>query len=265
MKCKYCGYNIGLEDKYCPHCGKLNDQAAQHIADMEHYEADYEQTKETVITKSTKFNGRTGRIAVIALLLMLMAVALNITHKYSDIETREKIKKEKTEKAVEKNRRNINATLKEMEEHREYLAMSYFVTNHRLRGDDNYDEYMRVFTAAISYKSIYEDILNIVDGYEGYEDDGKEQWCNEIAIYITDWNSYVSGEFWDDSPTSPMHSGTHGEFLADCRKDTQDMVQVYFKLTDEEAEAMWTMEQEALSAKLYEKCMELYPEGNADE
>ena len=37
MKCKYCGYNISLEEEYCPHCGNKNEEAAKHIADMEQY------------------------------------------------------------------------------------------------------------------------------------------------------------------------------------------------------------------------------------
>ena len=88
MKCKYCGYNIGLEDEYCPHCGKLNEQAATHIADMKHYEEDYEKTKESVVTKSAKFNARTGRMAVIAVLLMIIVILLGVAARYSDVETR---------------------------------------------------------------------------------------------------------------------------------------------------------------------------------
>ncbi len=260
MKCKYCGYNIGLEDEYCPHCGKLNELAAAHIADMKHYEEDYKQTKESVITKSARFNSRTGRLMVIAILLMIIVILLGIAARYSDVETRINVKKQRTEKAVEKNRQDITATLKEMEEHREYLAMRYYVLNHQLRSDDTYNDYTRVFTAVINYGAIYDDILNIVDGYEGYEDTGKKQWCDDMAIYISNWNSYVGGEFWGDSPDSPMHSGEHGAFIADAKKETQDMVQVYFKLSDEQAKKMWTMDKDEVARMLYEKCEELYPE-----
>ena len=155
----------------------------------------------------------------------------------------------------------MTATLKEMEEHREYLAMRYYVLNHNLRGDSNYSDYSRVFTAVINYGAIYDDILNIVDGYDGYEDTGRKQWCDDIAIYIANWNSYVGGEFWNDSPDSPMQSGSHGAFIADAKKETQDMVKVYFKLSDEQAKDMWTMDKDAIAQMLWEKCQDIYPEG----
>ena len=62
-----------------------------------------------------------------------------------------------------------------------------------------------------------------------------------------------------------MHSGEHGEFLLNIKKETQDMVQVYFKLTDEEASSMWEMSEEELGELLYTKCKDIYPEENSDE
>ena len=265
MKCKYCGYNIGIEEEYCPHCGNKNEQAARHIADMEQYKADYEQTKESVISKSTKINARTARIAIIALMVLIVAVMLIAIGNYSDFDKRYDSSREKAAKEVEKQKSNITATLEEMEEHRDYTAMNYFVLNHQLRSNDNYSDYSRVFTAAISYNAIYNDILNIVDGFEGYEEKAPKAWCDDIGIYISEWNSYVSGEFWSDPADSPMHSGEHGAFIADAKKDIQDMVQVYFELTDEQAASMWDMEREEIGAMLYAKCQDLYPEDKADE
>ena len=265
MKCKYCGYNLGLEDEYCPHCGKANEQAKKHIEDMKHYREDYEQTRDDVITKSTRFNSVTARVAIIAVLLLLIIIMLIITANNSDIETREKRNNKRIAEEVEKNRSEIEATLKEMEEHRDYLAMKYFMTNHRLRSNDDFNEYSRVFTAVIDYEVIYSDIISIVDGFDGYGDKTAKDRCYDIAIYISDWNRYVDGEFWNDSPDSPMHSGEHGAFLRDIRKDTQDMVQVYFELTDDQASSMWTMEKDDIGEMLYEKCMDLYPKDKEDD
>lgn len=265
MKCQYCGNNIGIEDEVCPHCGKENTQAAKHIADMQKYKEDYDKTKDNVIKKSTKFNDRTARIAIIALMIMIVAVMLVISRYYSDFETRNKRNEEKIAKEVEKNKGDIAATLKEMEEHRDYLAMDYYVLNHQLRGNRDYNDYERVFSAAICHTAIYTDIINIVDGYNHYGNSGNRDWCNDMAIYIADWNKHVEGEFWHDSPDSPMHAGEHGAFLADAKKDTQDMVQVYFELTEEQASEMWTMSKDEIADMLYERCKDLYPEVNANE
>ena len=62
-----------------------------------------------------------------------------------------------------------------------------------------------------------------------------------------------------------MHAGEHGAFLADIKKDTQDMVQVYFGLTDDQASSIWEMDRESLGALLYDNCREMYPQEGADE
>lgn len=265
MKCKYCGNNLGIEDEFCPHCGKENSQAAKHIADMKNYKEDYDRTKDEVIEKSTKFNSRVARIAIIAVLILIVAVLLIINDSYSDFEKREKMSQQKIAKELEKNKKNIGETLKEMEIHRDYLAMDYFILNHSLRSDEEYNDYARVFTAVIDYGVIHSDILNIVDGFDNYGKKSKRDWCDDIAIYVSQWENYVEGRFWNDTADSPMHAGEHGAFLADAKKDTQDMIQVYFELSDSQAEAIWSMEQEEIGDMLYEKCLDLYPEVEAHE
>ena len=31
MKCKYCGGEVSLSEKYCPYCGNLNEQTADKL------------------------------------------------------------------------------------------------------------------------------------------------------------------------------------------------------------------------------------------
>ncbi len=264
MKCQYCGSNLGIEDKVCPYCGKVNDQAAEHQAVIEEYRDEYEQTKSESKAKS-KAAGRTGRLIVIAIMLVLIIAMRISAFVNSDVGERERKKENKIAKEVDKNRDEISETLEELEKNRDYLGLEYYVLNYRLRSDDKYSSYSRVFTAAINYTAIYEDILNILDGFDGYEEKTDKDWCYDIAIYISDWNSYVGGEFWNDAANSPMHTGEHGAFLSDIRKDTQDMVQVYLELTDEQASSMWNMGREELGELLYSKCEDLYPEGMTNE
>lgn len=264
MKCQYCGSNLGIEDEVCPYCGKVNEQAASHQAVMKEYRDEYEKTKTDVKVRSVSA-GRTGRLIVIGLMLFVIIVLKISINSNSDVDTRERKKEKKIAKEVDKNIDAVTATLKEMENNRDYLALSYYMLNYRLRSDDRFSDYSRVFTAVISYRTIYEDILNILDGFDGYQEKTSKDWCYDAAIYISDWNSYVGGEFWNDRPDSPMHTGEHGAFLKDIRKDTQDMVQVYFGLTDEQASSIWNMDRESLGGMFYENCRELYPEREANE
>ena len=265
MKCQFCGYNLGIEEEFCPHCGKENSQAARHVADMKQFKDDYEKTKDTVIKKSRKFNERTSRALILVIMLLIVAGIMLLTRYLADFESNQVRNEKKRAQEVEKNLDSMKATLKEMEEHREYLAMEYYVLNHRLNSNENFRDYSRVFNAVIEYEVIYTDILGIVDGNDYYGERTKEDWCKDIAIYIDDWNAHVAGEFWNDSPDSPMHAPEHEAFMNDCKKEIQDMVQVYFELTDEQAEAMWTMGEEEVGRMLYDKCVDLYPEENANE
>ena len=264
MKCRYCGSNLGLEDAVCPYCGKVNKKAAKYLAEKNKYLNEFEKTKTDVKEKS-KTAGRIGRLAVIGVMLILILVMKFSVSRYSDVEYRINKREDIIASEVNKNRDSIAETVKEMEKNREYVALSCYILNYRLRSNEQYDDYFRVFTAAISYRTIYEDIISIVTGFEGYDNKTTKDWCYDAAIYISDWNSYVAGGFWNDSPDSPMHAGEHGAFLADAKKDAQDMVQVYFNLTDEQAESMWTMDKEALGELLYESCKELYPKEAAVE
>ncbi|MCR4789011.1 MAG: zinc ribbon domain-containing protein [Lachnospiraceae bacterium] len=259
MKCRYCGSNLGIEDKVCPYCGRANEQAAGYRAVMQEYRDEYDRTKADAKTRS-KTAGRTGRLIVIALMILVIIVLSISISKNSDVDTREKRETAKIAKEVTGKKDEISATLEEMEKNRDYLGMSYYMLNYRLRGDERYEEYARVFTAVINYRVIYEDILNILDGFDGYEEKTDRDWCYDAAIYISDWNSYVGGEFWNDPADSKMHAGEHGAFLADIRQDTQDMVQVYFDLTDDQASSMWDMDRGDLGKMLYSKCRDLYPE-----
>jgi len=265
MKCKYCGNNLGLEEEYCPHCGKPNEEAAKHIAGMKEYKEAYENVRKSVVKKNNRLNDRSARLVIIAVMVIIVAVLMILTKGYEDFETRQQKNDERIARELEKNRSTIDATLKEMESHRDYLAMDYYVLNYQLSHDSNYDSYVRVFSAATSYTVLYSDILGLVGDYDYFGERTNEDWCKDLAIYIASWNKYVEGEFWNDPPDSPMHAGEHGAFIADARKDIQDMIQVYFDLSDEQANAMWTMEEDDIAKMLYDKCKDIYPEAETDE
>lgn len=257
MKCKYCGTNLVLEDEICPHCGKINEQATAYVEEMKSYRTEYEK-KQTVTGKKNVIAGRIARIVVIAIMLTVVGVMKRYIGIYSDVGTREDIRTQEISQDVERNKEKIEATLVDIEKRRAYLEMSYYELNYRL--NEEFPEYYRVFTAATEYQSIYSSILNIIDGFDYYGQKTKKDWCESIASALVRWDDYVEGKFWNDPPDSPMHAGEHGAFIADAKKEIQDMVQVYFDLTDEQAAMMWDMTEVELAGILCEKCEDLYPE-----
>lgn len=264
MKCQYCGTNLGLEDEKCPHCGKINTLATKYVEEIKEYKEDLDETKKDVKEK-VRIGARTGRLIVIIAMIIVVAIMQLAINNLSDFDKREKQNREKTKALVSKNQDDIRANLVRMEKDREYLELDYFTLNYQLRSNDDYMEYTRVDTAAISYSSIYENILNIVTNFRGYENETNKDYCASIASVVSTYRQYAEGEFWHDSKDSPMHAGEHDAFIQDAKKDIQDMVQVYFELSDEQAMSIWDMGEEELNALLYSKCQDLYPEGGSDE
>ena len=56
MKCPHCGAPLKMEDKFCTYCGAPNTLAMQHQADMEHYEREFTETQEEVLTKHEHYS-----------------------------------------------------------------------------------------------------------------------------------------------------------------------------------------------------------------
>lgn len=78
MKCEYCMGTLSLEDENCPHCGRPNKHAKQHIRDMQRFQGEFEDTKKYVYAETGKYTGIAVRVVIIAILLVLCLAALII-------------------------------------------------------------------------------------------------------------------------------------------------------------------------------------------
>lgn len=264
MKCKYCGSNLGIEDKTCPYCGKVNVKAAGYRAKIEWQQDNYEQVESEVKEKS-KLAGRIGRILVIAAMLAITFIMLKSIDVNSNVEKRYERQKNEIAKEVDKKRDEITAALDSMERNRNYQALYFYEYNYKLSLDSSFDEYKKVFWAALRYHEIHDDILNIIDGYDQRGEKSARDWCHEAAISVDNWKRSVEGTNGNYAQNSQKNLREHEAFLRDIKKDTQDMVQVYFDLTDEEAASVWEMDRDDLTELLYGKCEVLYLEEEQDE
>lgn len=244
MKCNYCGYNLNIEDIYCPHCGKKNDHAAKHAADMEKFNKEFEETKEEVIANSKKFNNRTARIAIICVLVALIAVNIGLISNTYTLEhaiiQRKHAKEYKVHAAV----------LDKYEEDRAYEDICEYFTANRLSYTDQFDEYSKVSYAARAYTTIYKNVIRITN-LETYTHFDPSELCTSIARTIEGYDkSTIRQSYEERERYDKMFAARHVEFTNGCRQDIQDMIQVYFGLTDEEANSIWTMKQARLGVLL---------------
>ncbi len=84
MKCEFCGGNLSLEDKYCPHCGQINKHSQEHIREMGHFRKRFESTQNRVYGVTHAYTQLTVRIALICILIVLIILAVMLgTNAYS--------------------------------------------------------------------------------------------------------------------------------------------------------------------------------------
>lgn len=85
MKCKYCGGEVSLSEKYCPYCGNLNEQTAAHADAMKHFRKDYAETKAGVMETTKRFSGTVANAVIIAVLAILLVVSIFVGNRAWDI------------------------------------------------------------------------------------------------------------------------------------------------------------------------------------
>ncbi|MBQ1896028.1 MAG: zinc ribbon domain-containing protein, partial [Clostridia bacterium] len=118
MKCPYCNNNLNIEDKYCPYCGKENKFAKEHQESMEHYEADYTATKQDVIAETKRFQTKTIRITILAVMAAIAAGFFILAMSADDISY------SRREKAVIAKSAHHKAAINALMEDRDYLAVN---------------------------------------------------------------------------------------------------------------------------------------------
>lgn len=155
MKCPYCGAPLDLDDNFCSHCGKLNEQVKQHVDDMNRFKSEFIETKEEVYQTTKRYTATTVRIVVAAMLVVLnVAVAIFGARYYSF----ERMMKEAD---CERHFDEYTAILDEYLANGEYHAFYNFMTVHHVPTYDSaYEQYNQVESLVSQYIYIYEYLIN---------------------------------------------------------------------------------------------------------
>ncbi|MBQ4231837.1 MAG: zinc ribbon domain-containing protein [Lachnospiraceae bacterium] len=250
MKCKHCGAEVDFEDKFCKSCGMPNSFATKHIADMEHYARDYNETKEEV-DKRTKGALKVAiRIAAIFVLIILIGVASNMD------EIRYDLHKRKTIKEVEAHKDAYDQKLKEYIANEEFIEMYHYVSN----GDilvygaslyDNYglffqsvSDYSRVFTYTEElYHYMYMDKNNTVSSFDygKYVEDEKKTVAKYVATFYEEKKNYLErlDSTYCDIPKE--YQELEVEALNVMSEHITDLAMGVFGITEEDAYSLDTM------------------------
>lgn len=240
MKCNYCGYNLEIEDKFCPYCGKPNEHVKQHTADMEKYAKDYDSTKREVIANSRRFNNKTARIAIICALVALCAINVMLTLNMGDIYNA------RQEKRALKNKAVHMAQIAEYESDCDYMNLQLYMMKYNLGYREPFSEYNKVYEASSGFRTIFEKSGSLYMN-RGTDYAYASRDCEAIARSIHSIKECSQKQKYDKEE---CYKPEHQKFLDSIVADTADIVQTYFGLTDEQIESMWTMSNSKLAVML---------------
>lgn len=248
MKCQGCGYNINIEDKFCPHCGRPNDFALEHNESMEKFEEEFRSTKEEVVTNSKRFNSYTGKITIIALLALL--ICLSFIGQYFSYEIRDNI----NERNATKKAKEYIPILDEYQENRDIDGFVHFIAENGLqyvhRGQ--FEKYYYAYNLSTAYLRMEEYIIQL-RGFDYYQYNyyTKPEIITNICSQIKTIKNYLDrGTYtWNDDITT----GVQGEYMDYVRELTEDTLATYFDLTNEEAASIWELSDAKLGIMLEEK------------
>ena len=159
MKCKYCGGNLTLEQAYCPHCGRPNEEAAQHVKDMEHYKSNFEDTKSDVYEVAEKNTEIMSHMIIITVLVILCVVVFVVSARSWSIH-----------RGLLQFDAGIRQSsyMKQMEQYLEdedYIGLSAFCDRHYIRpysSNNSYEKYQLLMEASGAYRYFYESLMKAV-------------------------------------------------------------------------------------------------------
>lgn len=245
MRCEYCGGDIGLESAFCPYCGKPNEQAQRHAGEMKAFRRDYEATRIGVERELRRYTGRSVRIAVIAVLLVLSVLLLILGGRaYS-------FRRLWLQHRSERNAEACMAEMDAMLAGEDFLAFNaYCEANYIDTYENVFESYAPAVRAARSFTYLYADILRTADPPDYYDEE-------YIVGTLTDDLEYFYSAL--DMEQYEYYEGADNEqnrrALAAMEERTELLLQSFCGLTAEEAAALRDMS-EARRAITLEEAMQ---------
>ena len=243
MKCIYCGGEVGLEENFCPYCGRPNEQAQRHHQEMADYRQRYAETEAAVVGKVKHYAQIVPRVVAILLLLVAVVVMFWVT------ENAYAFPDEIRRRAAEKHPQEVMAQLDGYLKDRDYLGFVSFF---------NYNG-IRIYGSAFVD---YTDVEWCAEDYKGFLLQLEQLFLNK------DYESWLKYSAADDIRRLCMHLDEFEDTYTDAQRDTQlplhqaamddmrdtmrDMLRIYLGIGDEELESFLSLSENQKAARIEE-------------
>ena len=232
MKCPNCGANLIIDDAVCTFCGTENPYAKQHRKEMRHFTKEFNKTKTSVLGKSRNINSFVIKIAMIAVVFALDLLLLFLIGASYDIE------KYIIAKDINANYPVHANEVTRLMEQRDYIGFQTYYEYQNLYYSDLFKEYNSVEQICNSYSIIYKHTLEIYT----YDEEKDHINLDEKYMYLADNLDYMY-RYSKPREYSNMIEYTDDklEFMQECVDQTEEILRVYFNLTEEETESLETL------------------------
>ena len=225
MKCPHCGGEVGLEEKFCPWCGKPNEQSVQHMEDMARFQASYRATEQSVEKKTKHVVRLLPRLIVILALLIVSVVSVIIGSQAWEFS--ETVRKNAAERSAAATRAALDTYLEQKDyrgfhSYAEYHCLSFY------RGPfDDYSQLDYCISDYVRFLDRLEDVFLVRD---------REKWLKNDAEFDIRYLAMYIDDLFDQLDDVSKHDLTEKDKLIvqDIRATAQGMVRVFLGL-DEEA------------------------------
>ena len=225
MKCPTCGANLQIEDEICPFCGNPNPFAVKHDRDMRHYRQEFQETKREVERRTLHFNTFTARIAVIAVLLVMvmgMVFAINDGAYY--------LWSSRVKKDVAKNTEKYRAELNVLEEAGEWRRLHAFYDAKSLDSTRDLKDYTVLYFMIYDYKSILNEITRLQED----DVDDLAAAASKMSSHLDNFYKAVGRISYESAYYDDCYSKTHMASYERMQEELEAVLSVYCHLTDEE-------------------------------
>ncbi len=233
MKCDSCGYNLNIEDNFCPHCGSKNIYAAKHSQEMEDFSRKFEATKEEVLENTKKFGEINIKITIVAVLVALIAIFVIIAFRADDIRysRRQKDIRRNEDKHIEQIKAyEANKDIDGICRYMEVNDLSY-VSSGKLRS------YSGVYYVSYYYLGIESELRTLIN-----RERNMSYYSDEYCIkHIVDMIGYLKSNISENSFDKDLLTEERGEYVEYVKGLIEDSIRVYCNLTKEEAASIWEM------------------------
>lgn len=229
MKCPTCGSNLQIEDETCPFCGNPNPFAEKHRQDMQHYRQEFQQTKQEVEKRTLHFNSFTAKIAVIAVLLVMVLGMIYVIDDGPYYLWSNRVKKD-----VAKNAETYRAELNAMEEAGQWRKLYAYYDAKTLDSTRDLQDYTVLYYMIFDYKAI----LNEITYFRQEDGDDAAAAASKIASHLDNFYKAAGRVTYESDYYDGCYSQEHVSSYEWLQEELETALSVYGNLTDGELSAL---------------------------